>query len=135
MRDYRRFELHKGNKEKFWEIKRYDKNLYFREGNIKRKAGEKDPTVKREEKKDFRQAQLSYDKEIQRKLGLGYVEVYNPTEPPEDNATDPTATTTTPKPAKCALGTYSLPCPTESEYKRERLLASAMNNVPYCAPP
>jgi len=84
MRDYRRFELHKGNKEKFWEIKRYDKNLYFREGNIKRKAGEKDPTVKREEKKDFRQAQLSYDKEIQRKLGLGYVEVYKASEPSEE---------------------------------------------------
>ena len=43
MRNYRRFELHKGNKEKFWEIRRYDKTLYFREGNIKRKTGEKAP--------------------------------------------------------------------------------------------
>lgn len=84
MRDYRRFELHKGNKEKFWEIKRYDKNLYFREGNIKRKTGEKDPTVKREEKKDFRQAQLAYDKEIQRKLGLGYIEVDKASDPSDE---------------------------------------------------
>ncbi len=84
MRDYRRFELHKGNKEKFWEIKRYDKTLYFKEGNIKRRAGEKDPAVKAEEKKDFRVAQLAYDKEIQRKLALGYLEVQRPSQPSED---------------------------------------------------
>lgn len=84
MRDYRRFELHKGNKEKFWEIKRYDKTLYFKEGNIKRKAGEKDPTVKAEEKKDFRVAQLAYDKEIQRKLALGFVEVQQASAPSEE---------------------------------------------------
>jgi|GEM_PF-5835700 len=84
MRKYRRFELHKGNKEKFWEIKRHDKNLYFREGNIKRKTGEKDPAVKREEKKDFRQAQLAYDKEIQRKLSLGYAEVEKASVPSGD---------------------------------------------------
>ncbi len=84
MRNFRRFELHKGNKEKFWEIRRYDKTLYFKEGNIKRKAGEKEPTVKPDEKKDFRQAQLAYDKEIQRKLKLGYVEVDRPSAPSED---------------------------------------------------
>jgi hypothetical protein len=84
MREYRRFELHKGNKEKFWEIKRYDKNLYFREGNIKRKTGEKEPTVSREEKKDFRVAQLAYDKEIQRKLSFGYTEVQNASKPSEE---------------------------------------------------
>ena len=50
MRNYRRFELHKGNKEKFWEIRRYDKTLYFREGNIKRKTGEKAPTTTPDEK-------------------------------------------------------------------------------------
>ena len=84
MRNYRRFELHKGNKEKFWEIRRYDKTLYFREGNIKRKAGEKSPTTVPDEKKDFRQAQLAYDKEIQRKLALGYVEVDHASAPTED---------------------------------------------------
>lgn len=84
MRNYRRFELHKGNKEKFWEIRRYDKTLYFREGNIKRKSGEKAPTTVPDEKKDFRQAQLAYDKEIQRKLALGYVEVEEASAPAED---------------------------------------------------
>lgn len=84
MRNYRRFELHKGNKEKFWEIRRYDKTLYFREGNIKRKTGEKAPTTTPDEKKDFRQAQLAYDKEIQRKLSLGYIEVDQASTPSEE---------------------------------------------------
>ena len=84
MRNYRRFKLHKGNKEKFWEIRRYDKTLYFREGNIKRKTGEKAPTTTPDEKKDFRQAQLAYDKEIQRKLALGYVEVDEASTPTEE---------------------------------------------------
>ena len=72
----------KETKESFWEeIKRYDKTLYFKEGNIKRKA-EKNPTVKAEEKKDFRVAQLAYDKGI--KLALGFVEVQQASAPSEE---------------------------------------------------
>ena len=48
-----RFELHKGNKENFGKSNAMI-NLVFREGNIKRKAGEKEPTVSREEKERLR---------------------------------------------------------------------------------
>ncbi len=84
MRHFRRFELHKGNKELFWEISRHDKELYIRSGKLKKKPGEKDPHPKREELKDFRVAQLEYDKLIQRKLSQGYTEVDKPSIPSED---------------------------------------------------
>ena len=84
MRYYRRFELHKGNKEKFWEIRRDDKELFTREGNLQRKTDEKEPITKREEKRDYREAQIAYEREIQKKLNFGYVEVQNanPPSPP-----------------------------------------------------
>lgn len=84
MRHFRRFELHKGNKELFWEISRHDKELYIRSGKLKKKPGEKDPHPKREELKDFRVAQLEYDKLIQRKLSQGYTEVDKPSLPSDD---------------------------------------------------
>lgn len=84
MRHFRRFELHKGNKELFWEISRHDKELYIRSGKLKKKSGEKDPHPKREELKDFRVAQLEYDKLIQRKLSQGYEEVDKASKPSED---------------------------------------------------
>ena len=84
MRHFRRFELHKGNKELFWEISRHDKELYIRTGKLKKKAGEKDPNPKREELKDFRVAQQEYDRLIQRKLGQGYVEVDKPSLPSQE---------------------------------------------------
>ena len=84
MRQFRRFELHRGNKELFWEISRHDKEIITRSGKLKKKPGEKDPHPKREDKKDFRVAQLEYDKLIQRKLKLGYVEVDAPSTPSED---------------------------------------------------
>jgi predicted DNA-binding WGR domain protein len=84
MRQFRRFELHKGNKEVFWEVSRHDKEIITRWGKLKKKPGEKDPHPKREDKKDFRVAQLEYDKLIQRKLSQGYNEVNGPSLPSED---------------------------------------------------
>lgn len=78
---FRRFELRKGNIEKFWEICRIDKNLHIRKGNLKRKPGEKEEPPKTIEKKDFRVAQIDHDKEIQRKLSQGYQEVRTPSTP------------------------------------------------------
>ena len=84
MRHFRRFELHKGNKELFWEISRHDKELYIRSGKLKKKPGEKDPHPKREELKDFREALLEYDRLIQRKLSQKYEEVTKASKPSDD---------------------------------------------------
>lgn len=73
MREVRRFELRRGNKEEYWEIYRYDNELVTRQGRL----NETTPSPSNSEFcEDFREAQLEYDKLIQQKLKRGFLEVH-----------------------------------------------------------
>lgn len=78
MQARRRFELHKGNKELFWEIWRLDGIITTRYGKIGREEAAEE---KERDFGEYRTAEVEFDRLIRQRMTKGYTEVYKASTP------------------------------------------------------